>query len=128
MSIEHLTANDAGELIVPESADDWRDWVSATRTRNRVLGDPLLDWLELYGSDRGFERDDELPDYDPRTDFTEFLFAQGRAFENAVVAHLRTLHPVMTISEGPEGVRDLSPDPPNPRPDSAAGTRKQVPL
>ena len=63
MSIEHLTVNDAGELIVPESADDWRDWVSATRTRNRVLGDPLLDWLELYGSDRGFERDDELPDY-----------------------------------------------------------------
>ena len=108
MSIEHLTANDAGELIVPESADDWRDWVSATRTRNHVLGDPLLDWLELYGSDRGFERDDELPDYDPRTDFTEFLFAQGRAFENAVVAHLRTLHPVMTISEGPEGVRDLA--------------------
>ena len=108
MSIEHLTANDAGELIVPESADDWRDWVSATRTRNHVLGDPLLDWLELYGSDRGFERDDELPDYDPRTDFTEFLFAQGRAFENALVAHLRTLHPVMTISEGPEGVRDLA--------------------
>ena len=35
--------------------------------------------------------------------------------------------------EGLEGVLhgrlyDLSPDPPNPRPDSAAGTRKQVPL
>ena len=26
------------------------------------------------------------------------------------------------------GTADVSPDPPNPRPDSAAGTRKQVPL
>ena len=28
----------------------------------------------------------------------------------------------------PAQLRPLSPDPPNPRPDSAAGTRKQVPL
>ena len=108
MSIEHLTENNASEPVVPESADDWLGWVSATRTRNHVLGDPLLDWLDLHGALKGFKRDDELPGYDPRTDFTEFLFAQGRAFEEAVVAHLRTLHPVMTISDGPEDVRALA--------------------
>jgi predicted RecB family nuclease len=108
MSIEQLTTNDAGDLIVPQSDADWRDWVSATRTRNYVLGDPLLDWLELHGASKGFERDPELPGYDSRTDFTEFLFAQGRRFEEAVVRHLRTLHPVLTISNGPGDVRSLS--------------------
>ena len=68
---------------------------------------PLLDWLDLHGTPKGFKRDDELPGYDPRTDFTEFLFAQGRRFEEAVVAHLSTLHPVVTISDGPEDVRAL---------------------
>jgi len=107
VAIEHLTADDAGDVVVPETAREWSEWVSATRTRNHVLGDPLLDWLDLHGASKGFERDDELPGYDPRTDFTAFIFAQGRRFEDAVVAHLRTLQPVVTISNGPDDVRDL---------------------
>ncbi len=30
--------------------NDWSDWVFATATRNYVLKDPLLDWLNLYGN------------------------------------------------------------------------------
>ena len=108
MSIDHLRTIDTGDIVVPETEREWSDWVSATRTRNHVLGDPLLDWLDLHGTPKGFKRDGELPGYDPRTDFTEFLFAQGRRFEEAVVAHLGTLHPVVTISDGPEDVRDLA--------------------
>ena len=54
MSIHHLTISDTGESVVPETEDDWHDWVSATRTRNHVLGDPLLDWLDLHGTPKGF--------------------------------------------------------------------------
>lgn len=107
MAIHHLTTNDSGDIVVPETEREWSEWVSATRTRNYVLGDPLLDWLDLYGMSKGFRRDDELPGYDPRTDFTEFIFSQGRRFESAVVAHLRSLRPVVTIADGPEDVRDL---------------------
>ena len=44
-----------------------------------------------------------------------------------------TVTAVVTFAPKPEGGfrvsrSDLIPDPPNPRPDSAAGTRKQVPL
>lgn len=62
----------------------WEDWVAATRTRSYMLRDPLLDWLDLYGKEKGFERDDERPGYDPRTDFARFVFAQSASFERAL--------------------------------------------
>lgn len=107
MAIEALTHTADGQLIVPTSNEDWQDWVSATSSRNHVLNDPLLDWLNLYGEQDGFQRDTDLSGYDPRTDLTLFLFRQGSAFEAAVVAHLRTLTPVATIAHGPEDIRDL---------------------
>ena len=59
MGLEALTQAADGTQVNPESDDDWRNWVSATRTRNFALGDALLDWLGLYGRDRGFLPDDE---------------------------------------------------------------------
>lgn len=86
MAFDPLLHDDDGRLVAPDGLPDWEDWVSATALRHHVLGDPLLDWLTRYGADHGFRRDTELPGYDERTDFTAFLFAQGRAFEQAVVA------------------------------------------
>jgi hypothetical protein len=100
-----VTRNDAGKEVVPGSPTDWTDWVSASRTRNWVLDDPLLDWLRLYGSARGFQRDDELPGYDERCDFTRFVIRQGRRFEEVVVAHLADRTRVVTIA--PRGVEDI---------------------
>lgn len=107
MTKDALTLNDAGAQVLPVSPEEWREWVSATALRNHVLGDPLLDWLGEYGEARGFLPDNELPGYDARTDFTEFIFGQGHRFEAAVVAHLRTLTDVVAI-DAPEGSRDLS--------------------
>ena len=106
MTKDALILDDAGAQVAPVSTEDWRDWVSATALRNHVLGDPLLDWLEAYGAERGYTRDDALPGYDARTDFTQFIFAQGHAFEAAVIAHLRTRVEVLVI-DAPEGSRDL---------------------
>ncbi|MDP3964034.1 MAG: hypothetical protein Q8Q20_00015, partial [bacterium] len=69
--------------------------------------DPLLDWLELYGEKSGFQRDTDLPGYDPRTDFTNFLFEKTREFESAVTAHLKTLTTVITIATNPGDARSL---------------------
>ena len=47
MGIKALTHQDDGtEIVVPLSTEDWRSWVSAGRTRNWMLRDPLLDWLQ----------------------------------------------------------------------------------
>jgi hypothetical protein len=61
------------------------EWVAAGDTRNWFAEDPLLDWLDLYGTNHGFQRDNEDPRYDPRLDMTTFIFAKGREFEKRVV-------------------------------------------
>ena len=111
--LDTVTGTDAltrafdGTRNVPESDDDWRDWVSPTAMRAYLSDDPLLDWLRLYGSDNGFQRDDELPGYDPRTDFGLFIMRKGREFEDAVVEHLGRLARVHAVANPQEGSRDL---------------------
>ncbi len=100
MGIEALTVDADGRTVIPTTEDEWREWVSASSTRSYAIRDPLLDWLDLYGERHGFRRDDLLPGYDPRTDFIEFIFSQGHAFERAVVDYLRTLTPVVQVGGG----------------------------
>lgn len=98
MGIDALTHRDDGTLRDP-TIEGWEEWISASATRNYALNDPILDWLDLYGELKGYPRDDALPGYDPRTDFREFLFAQGREFEARVIAHLRREVEVRTITD-----------------------------
>ena len=93
MGIDALTHDLAGNLVVPATDEEWDEWVSASRTRNHVLDNPLLDWLDRYGEEHGYERDP----VDEDTDFLTFLFGKGNAFEAAVVEHLRGLAEVRTI-------------------------------
>ena len=102
-----LVTADDGTVIDPHEREDWRDWVSATRARNWLNDDPLLDWLGRYGEDAGFERDDEAEDYDPRTSFREFVFRQGDAFEAGVIELLRAETDVVEIADGWEDSRSL---------------------
>jgi hypothetical protein len=104
MGFEAYTRDDCGTEVVPECEDEWQQWVSASRTRNWCLQDPLLDWLNLYGEERGFERD---PEPDPRTDFQAFIFRQGHAFEAAVVAHIETLEQVCRLEGGAKWTMSL---------------------
>lgn len=107
MPIDAATRSDAGGLVSPTSDQDWQDWVSATATRNFLLQDPLLDWLDLYGEKNGVKRDTDLPNYDPRTDFTKFIFQKTGEFEAAVIAHLKTLTTVTTVAFSAADARRL---------------------
>ena len=100
MGIDALTVDADGRTVVPSTGEEWREWVSASSTRNYAIRDQLLDWLDLYGEKNGFRKDDEVPGYDPRTDFTEFIFRQGHAFERAVVDYLGTLTTVAQVGAG----------------------------
>ena len=97
IGFEACLKNDSGTEIVPGDKAEWREWVSASKTRNWCRKDPLLDWLNLFGIEKGYEQD---PAPDPRTDFQEFVFRKGREFETAVVAHLATHEPVFSEPSG----------------------------
>ena len=89
--------------IQVRTAPTWPDWVSASRTRNWCLRNPLQDWLELHGENAGFERD---PEPDPRTDFREFIFAKGSEFEAAVVRLLARQTDVSVIGSSQGRLED----------------------
>ena len=101
MGIETLTHTDSGAKIVPETKADWAEWVSATATRNYALNDPLLDWLALFGEGYGFKPDFLLPTYDSRTDYSKFIMAKGKKFEEAVVKHLETFIHIYKVVTNP---------------------------
>ena len=82
-----ITENDSGDVTAPmtKKNPDWDEWVPASATRNYVLGDPLLDWLDRFGEAKGF-----VPSVvDERADFYEFIFKKGSQFERKVIEHLR---------------------------------------
>ena len=78
--------DDNGQVLNPITKSDWDGWVAATATRNFMLQNPLLDWLDRYGIAKGF-KPDKPPD--PRTDHVSFLSDKGRQFKQAVVKHLQ---------------------------------------
>ena len=107
MGLDALTTKLSGRTAIPQSPEEWDDWVSASATRNHVLDNPLLDWLDRFGKAKGY-RPDGPDTVDERTDFRTFIFRKGNEFERAVVAHLKTLADVHTVYEGDyEGRRDL---------------------
>ena len=77
MGIDALTHDLAGNLVVPATSAEWDEWVSPSATRNHALENPLLDWLDRYGEERGYVRDEVEEPHD----FLTFLFAKGNAFE-----------------------------------------------
>jgi len=107
MGIDAITKTVLGETINPSSKEEWDEWVSATRSRNYMLKNTLIDWLELYGKEKGYVYDYWQPGYDKRCEFTTFIMKQGVAFEEAIKNHISTLQPVVTISKGPSDVRSI---------------------
>ena len=108
MGIEAFTHRDDGSKgPVPVTRDDWDLWVSAGRTRNWVLQDPLVDWLQRYGRSRNYVPKQELPDYDEDLDFVRFIFEKGREFEAGILRLLEERYEVTTVSLGYEDIRSL---------------------
>ena len=107
MNPRKLTHNDVGDDVAPRSAGDrerWNEWVSATKTRGYPLGNTLGDWLNLYGEERGFEKD---PTPDERLDLLRFNMEQGIAFEDHVASYLAECAPLVRITTDGLESRDL---------------------
>ena len=107
MSIEALTTSTSGHHLDPASATDWLDWVSATATRNFLLSNPLVDWLELYGEQHRFVKDSDLPGFDERLEFVLLIVRKGVEFEAAIAQQLSSLAHMTTIAHNRDDTRDL---------------------
>jgi hypothetical protein len=108
MGLQAVSHADSGTPVVPSTDEEWLDWVGSTSTRNYLLDDTLVDWLDKYGKENGFQPDLDLPGYDPRTDFTEFIFRRAHDFETTVLAHLKTLTTVVTVASSRGDSRSLA--------------------
>ena len=108
MGINALTHRDDGsEVPLPVSHDDWQQWVSAGRTRNWMLDDPLIDWLQRYGKICDYIPKKEWADYDKNLDFLEFIFERGREFETGMLRLFRQWYDVTTIAQDYWEIRKL---------------------
>ena len=108
MGINSLTHRDDGlKVAVPVTNEDWQQWVSAGRTRNWMLRDPLIDWLQLYGKSRDYIPKQELGDYNKDLDFLEFIFEKGREFEVNILRLLQGRYEVETIAQDYREIRSL---------------------
>src|SRR6478736_7173132 len=65
--------------------------ISATSLKNYILGDPLVDWLELYGDKNKKSKEDQ---------FSKSLKLKGLKFEEVIVKFINTNKvPITTISK-----------------------------
>lgn len=109
MGIEALTHRKDGTRVdVPRSREDWQQWVSAGRSRNWMLNDPLLDWLDWHGEGKGYIPAKSGPDYRAELDFLPFIFEQGRKFEEGILQLLHDKHKVTIIAQNHHEIRDLA--------------------
>jgi hypothetical protein len=81
-------------------------WVAATETRNWVVDDPILDWLNLYGPRRGFCRDNEALAYDPKIDFQLLANERSAEFRARVIAAIAARVDVVAVSGESQDARE----------------------
>ena len=102
-----IWTRDDGTIDDPRADAEWEAWVSASAVRHWCDADPLLDWLDRYGEERGLVRDDRLPWYDARFDLLRLIGERGQRFEELVREHLARRHPMTRVAELPEDVRSI---------------------
>ena len=100
MCIAAITHRDDGSKVaIPITGQDWQQWISAGKTRNWMMGDPLLDWLNLYGKNHDYLPKQESADYVKELDFLAFIFEKGKEFEAGILRLFQECYQVTTIAQ-----------------------------
>ncbi len=100
-----IWTRDDGSIDDPQTDTEWDAWVSTGALRHWCDGDPLLDWLDRYGTAKGLTRDDRQPTYDPRFDLSRVLADRNAHFEQLVLRDIARRYPITRVAELPEDVR-----------------------
>lgn len=105
-----ITTADDGTIVDPVTREEWRTWVSASKTRNWLRRDPIIDWLDEFGVEKGFAKDVGA-DADPPSpyDLRSLLFRQGSRFEERIFSLLEErVESHLKVSTGWEETRSLA--------------------
>jgi hypothetical protein len=84
------------------------EWLSASASRNFCASDPLCDWLDLFGPERGYVPDNLREGFDPELEMIQFLREKGARFEAAVLDCIRDTFGVVRITESSKQAREPS--------------------
>jgi hypothetical protein len=103
-----LVTRDDGNTVLPTTDADWDEWVAAGAIHSWARHDGILDWLDRYGGERGYARDDQRAGYDERFDFQRFLARQGQRFEAVVLADLERRIGLTRIDVDRDDARSLA--------------------
>ena len=74
----------------------FQDFISATKTKNYILDDPILDWLNLYGEQNGYKKNIQ------ENKFSNFLKEKGLEFEEKIFNHIRKKYYSKTLDSNTE--------------------------
>jgi len=92
----------ASEEVAPKKNPSF----SATRFRNYFMGDPIMDYLNVYGESFGFQKDDKAENA-----YMEHIMQRGQEFEKHIMRFLRPKLEKMTFvdiaREFPDGFDEV---------------------
>jgi hypothetical protein len=58
--------------------------MNINKIKNYVMEDQILDWLDLYGEDKGFKKDNEFPDFDINKNFANFIKTKSEEYKKSI--------------------------------------------
>lgn len=83
-------------------------WISATRLRNYMLNDPLIDWLNLYGESKGFVRDSKSNSaLQNQLSFSSYIMNKGNEFEKYIVDEMKEKHTTNFVTVNNESLSPI---------------------
>lgn len=105
----HNSHSSNNNMEIDGDMDDKRDWVSATRVKNYLMNDPVIDWFGLYYLDLGFGNlqannankskpflmEKNIKKQETQTEMSKLniLFEMGNKFEKEITQYLKNKYP-----------------------------------
>jgi hypothetical protein len=100
---ELLVRTSSGEVRDPYGRKAWSEWVTASAMEHWVKGDPLADWLAMFGESNGCQPDEKYPGYEHVFSLRRHLVELASDFQRSVVAWLREQKPEGVVEIGSRG-------------------------